>query len=217
MLQCRIVWWAGLSSLFLLQTGCTTPPSPLPYFNTPDFTPLFLTPDAAKKQVTHRISNFAFTDQAGKSVTQETIEGKIHVGNFFFTKCGSICPKMTQLLTKVQAAYKDDADLVLLSYSVMPEADSVARLARYAASNMVDEKRWHLLTGNQAKIYELARKSYFAEEEMGYTRDSTDFLHTEHLVLVDRLKRIRGIYNGTLELEIDQLIKDIALLKKEKE
>jgi protein SCO1/2 len=32
---------------------------------------------------------------------------------------------------------------------------------------------------------------------------------------VDEKKRIRGIYNGTLDLEIEQLIKDITLLKKE--
>ncbi|MFX4827895.1 hypothetical protein ABTB65_19375, partial [Acinetobacter baumannii] len=60
-----------------------------------------------------------------------------------------------------------------------------------------------------------ARKSYFAEEDLGFTKDSTEFLHTEHTMLVDRNGRIRGIYNGTLQLEIEQLIKDIQLLKKE--
>ena len=56
---------------------------------------------------------------------------------------------------------------------------------------------------------------YFAEEDLGYSKDSTSFLHTEHIVLVDKSKRIRGIYNGTLELEADQLVKDIKLLLKE--
>jgi protein SCO1 len=55
----------------------------------------------------------------------------------------------------------------------------------------------------------LARQSYFAEEDIGFNKDSTEFLHTEHVLLVDRRKRIRGIYNGTLQLEIKQLIKDI--------
>ncbi len=197
--------------------GCRTPPSPLPYFNTPDFTPLFLAPDAVDKLVPHTIGSFSFTDQAGQTITQKNIEGKIHACNFFFTKCGSICPKMTQLMGKVQEAYRNDSNIVLLSYSVMPEVDSVARLKLYAETNKVDHNRWHLLTGSQPAIYDLARKSYFAEEEIGYTKDSSDFLHTEHIILVDKNKRIRGIYNGTLELEIDQLIKDIALLKKESE
>ncbi|MEL4881708.1 SCO family protein, partial [Shewanella algae] len=74
---------------------------------------------------------------------------------------------------------------------------------------------WHLLTGDKSSIYTLARKSYFAEEDLGFTKDSTEFLHTEHTMLVDRYGRIRGIYNGTLQLEMEQLIKDIQLLKKE--
>ncbi|HQZ26205.1 MAG TPA: hypothetical protein PLD18_12975 [Flavobacterium sp.] len=61
----------------------------------------------------------------------------------------------------------------------------------------------------------MARKSYFAEENIGFSKDTTDFLHTEHILLVDKNKKIRGIYNATLELEIQQLIKDISTLKKE--
>jgi protein SCO1 len=200
----------------LLLTGCLASPSEIPYFNTPDFTPLFLTRDEAAKKITHTITDFAFTDQNNSTVTQKDIEGKIHVSNFFFTKCGSICPKMTALLGKVQETYKNDSEVVLLSFSVMPGTDSVPRLNQYAQSHNIDGQRWRLLTGNQTAIYDLARKSYFAEEDIGYTRDSSDFLHTEHLILVDRDKRIRGIYNGTLELEINQLISDIARLKAEK-
>ena len=72
---------------------------------------------------------------------------------------------------------------------------------------------WHFLTGEKSKIYSLARQSYFAEEDFGFSKDSTQFLHTEHFILVDHNKKIRGIYNGTLELEAQQLIKDIVVLK----
>ena len=65
------------------------------------------------------------------------------------------------------------------------------------------------------KIYDLARKSYFAEKDIGFTKDSTDFLHTEHFLLVDKTLRIRGIYNGTLSLEMQHLIEDIKLLKNQ--
>jgi protein SCO1/2 len=61
----------------------------------------------------------------------------------------------------------------------------------------------------------LARQSYFAEESIGFAKDTSGFIHTEHLLLVDKNKRIRGIYNATLELEIQQLIKDVITLKKE--
>jgi len=67
----------------------------------------------------------------------------------------------------------------------------------------------------KGEIYKLAHQSYFAEEDLGFTRDNTEFLHTEHIILTDQNKRIRGIYNGTLQTDIQQLIKDIETLKKE--
>lgn len=196
--------------------GDTAVSGPLPYYNTPDFTPQFLNTDEAAKIISHRIGDFKFTDQDGNQVTQQTVNGKVHVAAFFFTACGSICPKMTAQLKRVQDAFAGDSSIVLLSYSVTPWLDSVPVLQRYAQKHNVNAAQWHLLTGYKSAIYDLARKSYFAEEEIGYTRDSTEFLHTEHFILVDRTSRIRGIYNGTLALETDQLIKDIRQLVREK-
>jgi protein SCO1 len=209
--------------LLMMVIGCSQPKENsskkverLPYYNTPDFTPSFLTDeDAVNKQITHKIEDFTFTNQNGQAVTQKNIDGKIHVADFIFTSCGSICPTMTINMEKVNKAFKKDEDVALLSYSVTPWIDDVKRLKAYADKNNIDAKKWNLLTGSKAAIYELARKSYFAEEDLGFSKDSTDFLHTEHFILVDQNKRIRGIYNGTLDLEIEQLIKDIALLKEE--
>lgn len=188
----------------------------LPYYNSPDFTPLFMTSRGeALQRITHSISGFTFTDQDGNSISEKNVEGKIHVADFFFTSCGSICPRMTQNMKRISEAFLSDPKVMLLSYSVTPWIDSVQRLNEYAKTNNISSKNWHLLTGNKAKIYELARKSYFAEEEPGFTKDSTEFLHTEHFLLVDGDKKIRGIYNGTLATEIDQLIADIRELEAE--
>ena len=78
----------------------------------------------------------------------------------------------------------------------------------------VDSNKWLLLTGDQEEIYELARKSYFAELEPGLTRSPDEFIHTENFILVDQLGRVRGIYNGTLQLEMKRIIEDIKLLKE---
>ena len=186
----------------------------LPYYNTPDFTPHFITAGEAATTITHHIADFSFTDQNNQTITQKSIEGKIHVANFFFTACGSICPMMMGNLKLAWDHLKTDTNIVFLSYSVTPWRDSVARLKKYA-DNIALQRPWHLLTGNKAAIYELARRSYFAEEDFGYSRDSSEFLHTEHILLIDKQKRIRGIYNGTLQLETEQLAKDIAALKEE--
>jgi protein SCO1/2 len=207
--------------ILLFLAGCTTKQVTklrLPFYNKPDFTPQFLnSKDEINKQITHTIGDFEFIDQHGKPITQKDIEGKIHVANFIFTSCGSICPVMTSHLKLLQQAFENNSNVVLLSYSVTPWIDSVPRLQQYAISNDIHSKNWHLLTGSKSIIYTLARTSYFAEEDLGFTKDSTQFLHTEHIILVDKNKRIRGVYNGTLQLETEQMVKDIQMLMEEKE
>jgi protein SCO1/2 len=210
----RIVFLIS-SAIALYGCGSKQSAALLPYYNTPDFTPHFENAVSAAKAIPHTIADFSFTDQEGATITQKNIEGKIHIANFFFTACGSICPKMMANLKTTFEAFKGDTNIVWLSYSVTPWRDSVERLKKYAEHNGITYSNWHLLTGNKADIYSLARTSYFAEEDFGFSKDSAQFLHTEHILLVDKNKKIRGIYNGTLELETQQLAKDIASLKSE--
>lgn len=196
--------------------SCDSPREKLPYYNTPDFTPIFLKSDKqVKDSITHLIDNFFFTNEDAQTISEKDIEGKIHVANFIFTSCAGFCPKMTQNLKKVGKHFENDSNVVLLSFSVTPWIDDVVKLKKYKTGYHINNMNWHFLTGNKSDIYHLARTSYFAEEDIGFTKDSTEFLHTEHVLLVDRTKRIRGIYNGTLKLDMEQLIHDIELLKKE--
>lgn len=189
--------------------------SGLPYYNTPDFTPLWLSSREASAENIHTISDFTFTNQDGKPVSKSDFDGKIYAANFFFTSCPGICPAMTKNMFKVQQAFERDDDVKMVSYSVMPWADSVAALKNYEKTFNIKNGMWELVTGNTSQIYELARKSYFAEEEAGFNSDSTEFLHTEHILLIDKEGYIRGVYNGTLALEIERMIEDIKILKKE--
>lgn len=204
--------------VLLLVSACsdTKPVNTLPYYNSPDFTPLFFN-DAkeALAKVDHTIAPFSFTTEQGQAFTDENIKGKIHIASFIFTSCGSICPVMTSRLQEVSQRFEKDSNVVLLSYTVTPWVDTPAQLLAYKRAKQINNPNWHFLTGDKASIYSLARTSYFAEEDLGFTRDSSEFLHTEHVILVDASKRIRGIYNGTLKLEIKQLIEDITTLKAE--
>lgn len=211
-----VTWFSLLMSLLACERSSTTGGSELPYFNSPDFTPIWLgDADSVKQKITHRIADFSFLDQTGQPITQTSVTGKIYVANFFFTACPSICPKMTNLLKAVQDTFQNEPRVALLSFSVTPWIDSIPRLQRYAASKGIIAGKWHLLTGNRGAIYTLARQSYFAEEAIGFTKDSTEFLHTEHLILVDQNRRIRGVYNGTLPVDVDHLIADMQTLLKQ--
>ena len=203
-----------LSSIFFLACSDKEKIS-LPYYNEPDFTPIFLKEKSEiERKITHKIGNFSFLNQDSIAINQSVIDNKIHVANFIFTSCGSICPTMTKHLKIVSDSLKNEEDIVFLSYSVTPWIDKPSVLRKYLETNKIQNKNWQFLTGDKNKIYTLARKSYFAEEDIGFSKDSTEFLHTEHFVLVDKTKRIRGIYNGTLKLEMEQLISDIRNLEQ---
>jgi protein SCO1/2 len=187
----------------------------LPFYNTPDFTPVWLKPNDEGYKTIHTIADFSFTNQLGKTITNKNVSGKIYVANFFFTTCASICPRMMSNLAAVQKTYANDANVVILSHSVTPWRDDVATLAKYASDNNINSKNWWLLTGDKETIYKLARQSYFAENSNGFGKGPTDFLHTENLVLIDKHGWIRGVYNGSLRLEVDNLVAHIKLLEKE--
>ena len=196
-------------------TGCSTNNTSIPFYNSPDFTPYFLSNGEVEEIISHKISDFSLINQNEKTITNKEIEGKIHIANFMFTSCTSICPDMTGNMKLIEKAFSNDPRVVILSYSVTPWIDTPDKLADYVEFNDIKTNNWHFLTGSKNEIYSLARESYFAEETMGFSKDSTDFLHTEYFILVDRDKRIRGIYNGTLMLEALQVVEDISALLDE--
>ncbi len=159
----------------------------------------------------HAIADFSFTNQNGKIITQKDYEGKIYVADFFFTTCGSICPKMTTNLVEIQKAIINNPKVMLLSHTVFPETDSVAVLKEYAIKNGVIDSKWNLVTGDKKQIYTMARKSYLAVK-LGKPEELYDMVHTENFVLVDSKRRVRGFYDGTKKEDIERLIEDINFL-----
>ena len=114
----------------------------------------------------------------------------------------------------IQEDIRTDNQVLLLSFSVTPEIDSVAQLKRYAIEKGVIDSKWNLLTGDKKEIYELARKSYLAVKTSGDGGDH-DMIHTENFILVDPEQRIRGFYDGTDTTAMDELLSDIRVLQEE--
>ena len=162
----------------------------------------------------HTIADFSLTNQNGKTVTQDTYNNKIYIADFFFTTCQTICPIMTDHMVILQDKLKLDSDVMLLSHTVTPEIDSVAQLKKYALNKGVLDSKWNLVTCDKKEIYQLARKSYLAVKSNG-DGGEYDMIHTENFILIDQKKRIRGYYDGTLEEDIESLLNDIDILKKE--
>ncbi|MCG9791819.1 SCO family protein [Flavobacterium algicola] len=197
-------------TLFLFY-GALKPKKVLPIYNPSDVNPELVDSTIQYVSKYHTIADFSFVNQNGDTITQKDYEGKIYVADFFFTTCGSICPKMSRNLFEVQKVILDNPKVMLLSHTVFPETDSVPVLKKYAIKYGVKDSKWNLVTGSKKDIYTMARKSYLAVK-MGKPSELLDMVHTENFVLVDEKRRIRGFYDGTKEEEIQRLIKDINFL-----
>ncbi|MFK5879798.1 MAG: SCO family protein [Flavobacteriaceae bacterium] len=190
------------------------PDKRLPIYSPADVNPRLVDDEVRHIRKGHTISNFSLINQNGETITQKDYEGKIYVADFFFTRCQTICPIMTNNMVKIQEAFNDDDNIMLLSHSVTPVMDSIPVLREYADMKGVDDNKWNITTGDKKHIYELARKSYFAVVDEG-DGGMQDFIHTENFVLVDKKKQIRGYYDGTDAKDVDRLIEDIKLLQHE--
>jgi protein SCO1 len=194
--------------------GALKPNKTLPIYNPADVNPELVDSTVQYISKYHTIADFSFINQNGDTITQKDYEGKIYVADFFFTTCGSICPKMTTNLVDVQKAVLNNPKVMLLSHTVFPETDSVPVLKAYAMKYGVNDHKWNLVTGDKKEIYTMARKSYLAVK-MGKPSELYDMVHTENFVLVDDKRRVRGFYDGTKKEDIEKLISDIDFLSKE--
>jgi len=188
----------------------------LPIYNPSDFNAELVDKSLRNSTKYHTVADFELVNQNGITITQEDYKNKIYVADFFFTRCPSICPIMTNNIGKLQKEFLTNNEVKFLSLSVTPEIDSVAVLRQYATDKGVIDAKWNITTGNKKHIYELARKSYFAVVEQG-DGGLQDFIHTPNFILVDKKKQIRGIYDGTDDDEILQLmdaIKTLSSIKK---
>ena len=191
-----------------------TPTKKLPVFNPADVNPKLVDESVVHVRRNHKVADFKLINQNGDTITQDNYADKIYVTDFFFTRCMTICPIMTNNIGKLQEVFKNDDDIRFLSLSVTPVIDSVSVLKEYAISKGVIDSKWNITTGDKKHIYELARKSYFAVLEEG-DGGLQDFIHTENFILVDKKKQIRGFYDGTNNEDIERLILDIRILKNE--
>ena len=160
----------------------------------------------------HKIAPFSMTNQNGNRITERDYLGKIYVADFFFTTCPNICPIMTANMIYIQEKLKED-DIMLASFSVTPEIDTVEVLKKYSLDKGVNDEKWNLMTGDRVQIYDLARKSFLVVKE-DPRGGKNEMIHTENFVLVDKEKRIRGYYDGTKFEEMEKLLVDIEILKK---
>lgn len=164
--------------------------------------------------VYHTIAPFSFVNQDSARVTRDTFRDKIYVADFFFTSCRTICPIMKTQMLRVYEATESMPDVLILSHTIDPMHDDVAKLHDFADRLGASSARWHFVTGVKDSIYHIAQTSYFATAMEDQT-EPDGFIHSGAFLLVDKKGRIRGKYDGTVEQEVNRLIGDIKRLRLE--
>jgi len=188
------------------------------------------------------VDSFSFVNQDGRRITEKDVEGKVYVAEYFFTTCKGICPKMNANMRRVFDAYKDEPGFMILSHTCMPETDSIPLLKAFenkmingklvknadgsykidfdtaVAKPAIVNPNWNFLTGDKAALYKMARQGYMIDNNKPDSMQniSDQFIHTQFFALVDKQRRVRGIYDGLKQDEIEKLLTDIQDLLKEK-
>ncbi len=188
-----------------------SPKKSLPIYSPADVNPELVDSLVEHIKINHKIADWEFTNQNGKTISHKDYEGKIYVADFFFTTCPTICPIMTDNMVWLQDQIKDFPEVMLLSHSVTPDIDTPEVLKNYALEKGVNDKVWNLVTGDKKDIFYIARQSYLAVKT-GSPEELYDMVHTENFILVDQKRRIRGFYDGTKQEDMEKLLKDISFL-----
>lgn len=174
--------------------------------------------------VWHQVGDFALTNQTGQRVTWDSLKGKIIIADFFFTHCPTICPRLTRNMKRLAASINngnrvgDQSNKLVhfLSFSIDPERDSVERLKYWADKYQINPEQWWLLTGDKKMIYNLIIHEMKIPVEDGMGVD-TNFMHTDHFVLIDSNRYVRGYYHGLDSVSLASLSQDLVLLTLEKD
>ncbi len=162
------------------------------------------------------IPPFQLMDRYGRPFTEKDVAGKIIIADFFFTRCTTICPKMSVQMQQLQLKLNDEAykDVVFLSHTVDPEYDTPAVLNEHAEKLEADSARWKFLTGSAQDIYRLGNTGYLLSA-LEDSASAEQFLHDSRFVLVDKQRHIRGYYEGTTSTGMNALAADLKMLLKE--
>lgn len=162
-----------------------------------------------------RVGDFSLVDQQGGAVSAQSLRGKVWIAAFFFTRCPTICPRITRRLRALQVAARGNAQPpLLISFSVDPDNDTPAVLLEYAKHYDADLRSWSFLTGDlevvERTVVDGFKLALDGKADPG--AENGGIIHGSHLVLVDRELAIRGYYRTDDEEEMKRLLEDAGRL-----
>ena len=161
----------------------------------------------------HRVMEMNLLDQDSNTFRLDQFPDKLVIGDFFFTSCPTICPRVQKQMMRIYDKYKDDNRILLVSYSIDPRNDSTHVLKRYAENLGVDTEDWKFITGQKDSIFMLA-DSFFVSV-VDDPSAPAGFDHSGRIILLDKDRHVRGYAEGTDPESVTEFLGTIDQLLKE--
>lgn len=161
------------------------------------------------------VPDFALKDQSGHERHATELDGKVTVVAFLFTRCTSICPMLVESMANFQRRLGADARRVqFLGFSVDPTHDTPEVMTEYLRQRGTPHD-FKFLTGDAPEIHRVAVTGFRAAvgEPTATVGGGVDVIHTQHLMLIDQHRRMRGFYRTdadgleALERDVGRLIR----------
>ncbi|WP_347160014.1 SCO family protein [Pontibacter chitinilyticus] len=99
-----------------------------------------------------------WTDQEGRQLKLEELQGKPQVVAMVYTSCAYACPRLTADLQDIEAKLPEDKRQAIgfVLVTMDPDRDTPEKLKAFAVAHHLDTRRWTLLTSQPDDIRELA-------------------------------------------------------------
>ena len=182
------------------------------------------TTEAQKLEKIGLAPKFELINQDNQKISNQTYLGKVHVLEFFFTTCPTICPKMNQSMLVLEKSFFGNPNFGIVSITIDPLNDTPAVLKAHRELLGVKSSNWNFLTGDKTYIYNLANKGFnvYVGEN---SKVNGGFEHSGLFALIDKKGNIRCrrdnygnpilYYDGLDKKGVRDIQQDIAILLKE--
>ncbi|MFD2328992.1 SCO family protein [Cohnella sp. GCM10020058] len=161
-------------------------------------------------------SKFALQDLNGQPFSSDSLDGTVRLMEFIFTSCPDICPATSYNMVLIQNKLKEQGlfgdKMKMIAVTFDPERDTPDVLRNYATKMKMDLSGWVLLRGEETETANVAGQYGVTVQNLG----NGQFAHNAtSLILIDRKQRIRRVYKMGMDMNNDQIVRDIKALLKE--
>ena len=135
--------------------------------------------------------DFILTNQDSILISNEDLNDKVYVLEFFFTRCPDICIEMNRNMKLLDEKFGDSNEFGIVSITIDPDNDNPSTLKEYSEALEIKSQNWHFLTGEKDYIYDLANNGFniYANQNVNF---AGGFEHQGYFALIDKDGYIRS-------------------------